>query len=451
MALSSKELSLLLSILSEDNLFQSSFEGIASTFHHTFQRQDHFRIGCALMMFLEQPDLLPAAIQRVSMLFLLYEMYKTGLPQNNSFYAFFLQLLSHEANEDNRYPLSSLSLLSASEKVFISQLLTSHTKDLLKKTPRQILVADVSASQLNDINAIKNSPAQQHDLLSNMVKSGLPTIIADPDHDNSPGFERCSTMQIAETLTTGDTPPSESSFKPQFIRVAPPLYQCEDEFVWMNPQQEKPKIEWDSTMCVSSNTTDSEVHQLMAKAFKTGLTLPQQQEVLAELENDPSFVYNIGLSPSKLPLLVESNPLVAIEVLLKLMQSNQITEYFSVLVNMEISLHSMEVVNRLTTAVELPQEFIHLYVSNCITSCENMKDKYMQNRLIRLVCVFLQSLIRNKIIDVKDIFIEVQAFCIDFSRIREAAALFRLLKNVEKGEGTEPEGSGGMVTSTHSK
>lgn len=38
--------------------------------------------------------------------------------------------------------------------------------------------------QLNDISAIQANLSQQHAVLTHLVKSGLPAVIADPDHDN---------------------------------------------------------------------------------------------------------------------------------------------------------------------------------------------------------------------------------------------------------------------------
>ncbi|CAF1068861.1 unnamed protein product [Adineta ricciae] len=447
MCLSSKDTNLLLNFLNEDTCGSSlTFEQISAQFQHNISKSDYLRVGNALVLLLQNRDLIPTPQQRLIILFLFNDMYKTEQQaiHLNPFAPVFVSILQNANGEHlstQKHVHRFISPVTLHERLFVKTLIdnSNNLKDLTKKTPNQILQAGLPTSD-SDLGReeLKEKVHERSKQLPVLVQCHLPAVIDDPEI-NHYGFDSLisgprqrpnDSRQTIERLLTSNA--MEQTIRPEFLRLVPPLHECTiDELVWLSPIDQDPFLfTWDSRMCIA-NTGNHEIRQLMEKAYQGALNLQQQQKLLDELDNDPNLVYHIGLVPSKLSILVENSPLISIQCLLKLISSNQMPEYLSSLLNTNMSLHSMEVVNRLSTTMELPQEFLQLYITKCTKTCDETKDKYLQNRFVRLVSVFIQSLIRNKVIDINDLLVDIQGFCINFRHIREAGTLFQLVKSFE--------------------
>jgi len=77
-------------------------------------------------------------------------------------------------------------------------------------------------------------------------------------------------------------------------------------------------------------------------------------------------VDEIEVNVELLQKLVENNNKIASQLLIKIAKEKDLTQYLEKISSLDLTLQSLEVVNDLINNVQLPKEFIDIYVSNII-------------------------------------------------------------------------------------
>lgn len=354
----------------DKNIEHQSFDLVSSIIQKKFSKHDYLSGGCTqtlsnritvipnqlslfplvgtLLTVLIRHGDLPGIIQRVNAYFIMYDLFKgeSGAAES-PFLSVFLAVV-----ESKEPVLSKAHLI---ERNFVAQLLAHGSKELGKLTAGNVLQQDIMPIHF-DFNPLKCFERATE--LPRTVRASMMNVVSAPTVSATmpPVPGDVAVRQLMEGLLLADSP-MKNVVAPNFMSIAPPLLPVDDELVWFdltNPAWHRPVYD------ASISNISSEAKRLVALVFNEPLNIQDRQVLLAELEKDALMVNHIGLTPAKLPRLVENNPLVAIEILLKLMHSSHITEYLNVLVNMDMSLYSMEVVNRYVGAV-LAQSLLMIY------------------------------------------------------------------------------------------
>jgi hypothetical protein len=194
----------------------------------------------------------------------------------------------------------------------------------------------------------------------------------------------------------------------------------------------RPLVDWRGSLQQRPSTTDDDDQQQLEAMglFLYGIHHPlrpsQQRKIIQELDKNPRLVLRLGLTPDRLALIMKTNSSLASQILQHLVSFRAFRDYLEFVSNLQLDLPAVEMIHGL--APHLESSIVYRFISRCITDIEREKDAGSQTRKALLLCKLIQSLLKSNLLT--GINIEIEAFCIQFSRIREVAELYSNLRNV---------------------
>ncbi|CAD8206474.1 unnamed protein product [Paramecium octaurelia] len=186
-------------------------------------------------------------------------------------------------------------------------------------------------------------------------------------------------------------------------------------------------VQWNYTLEINYDKL-SQVKEVIQKSCTTEISDEEQRLLFDYLSNEKDLLKNCGFTCQRLPIIIEKNKEIAHFLLIQICNLDGFEEFLEVFIQTDVTQNTLELFAQLFGELKLPQEYITQYINYCIDFCNNIKEKQQQNKLVRFVSVFIQQMLKQKAFITKDILTDLQAFCIEFSKVGEVSKLFKLLK-----------------------
>ncbi|KRZ54463.1 CCR4-NOT transcription complex subunit 11, partial [Trichinella nativa] len=431
-----------------------TFEWIFGEFEKSFAEVKWFDVATSLGNLLLIPNFTSELIRIVS-LFLLFKVFNNECPTKHIFSPLFCILLKNETvTLQNR----SYKLLQNVEYIFLKNLITRGVSSVMTMKPSDV----VAQNTLEDVEVnVEEFEIQTKRHVLNFLQASA----------------RCESFRVGEyeqyvepyqsLVCFGDEillnrlPVDVDSLRWRFEIPRPSLYYSPNDLIWMDPSSAyylTPLMLPMSTISpetsvpeqLSGRIFDAQLEQAMV-IFKAALenTLPLKNAAqLIEIirgDNCELFLNNIDLNLDKFSALVELNPQISVEILLKLNSIQRADErdlwygmvFFKVVVyeNIFAKFGSCQQIGfktgKFNSGTSFPCGFLLRFVLQCFAFCSQAKDRFVQGNLVRLISLFTVSLLNRKLLAVEEIMIEAQTFCLEFSDVVEAGDLYKLLKQLE--------------------
>jgi len=157
----------------------------------------------------------------------------------------------------------------------------------------------------------------------------------------------------------------------------------------------------------------------------------QQRSLLHVFVQHPNSIFKCGLSPAKIPALVEANKEIGNAVLQRLCTTEYRDEFLAALTKADISEPSCDVVLRLVSSGVMPVSSLLAFISHGVKSLEGRAatdSKSVQHRATRVFAVLCHNLVISKVLKHSDVICELQHFCTANASVAEVAQLYGVIR-----------------------